>query len=268
MVRKLFVLFLLTTISALPVNATPTVKGSSPSTTTAVKQPPQGDLQVWEQKFFGQYYDHDPLDKRLQRIELMIFGGTQEGSISERLDQLRSAISSRLGQKTDKPAASEALTELEQKILKRTYPGEHVEQRITRLEEKVFGKASPAMVAADRIERLKRTLGIGETGPMFAEVPSQSQSPFQGDIPTMPGVDPEFNRELSNVFRHLNEQLRHLPSRPHAMPMPMNPDPWNGSGGALPFGMQEIPFGIQELPFGKRSPQNDPLPPYLDPNSI
>jgi hypothetical protein len=225
---------------------------------------PRGDLSQWEQQLLGQSHERDPLDKRIQRLELLLFNGTQEGSLSERLDQIRARIESRSAVRPSKGAVNGSLEQLEQKILKKTFATEPVETRLTRLETKLFGKASPSMSAADRVDRLKRTIGLGEPPPI-AQFPNNNlmEVPFQHGYPNgmiMPfdqSMRPdELNRQMSDMFRQFNQQLRQL----HRLP--------NGSDSA-PFTQPEMPQmpQVPQMPRIRKHSGNE-LPPYLDPNSI
>lgn len=221
-----------------------------------------GDLSQWEQRFLGQPYENDPIDKRIQRLELLLFGSTQEGSFSQRLDQIRATIASRSAAKPSKASTADSLNLLEQKILKHTFPADKPDQRLSRLEQKLFGKASPAMPASDRIDRLKKTLGIGEPPPI-AQFPGDQpfMRQFDGGIMVPFGEQSmdgnEINRQMSDMFRQLNQQLRQLPMQ--------------GRGTApnmVPYQMPNInthPFKLMPAP---STADDAKLPPYLDPNSI
>lgn len=140
------------------------------------------DIVVLENRFFFHHYGHDPIEKRLERLELMTLGGSQFGTSSERLTRLKAAIVQRDKQaaqimaeqnKIDKAKAESAkpgakpetnypvLSTLEWRILKKTYATESMDQRLDRLESQLFGVPAQAMSYVDRIERLKKTAGVG-----------------------------------------------------------------------------------------------------------
>jgi hypothetical protein len=230
----------------------------------------QGDLSRWEQRLLGQPYEDDPIDKRIQRLELLLYGSTQDGSFSQRLDQIRATIASRPTAKPSQASTAANLSILEQKILKHTFPAEKPELRLSRLEQKVFGKASPAMPASDRIDRLKKTLGIGEPPPI-AQFPGDQafMRQFDGSIVIPFGEQSmdgnELNRQMSDVFRQLNQQLRQLPMR--QLPMQGR----GASPNMVPYQMPNMP-NVNIRPFkaipDSGSGDDAKLPPYLDPNSI
>lgn len=242
---------------------------------------PKGDLNTWEQRLLGRPYSHDPLDKRIQRLELLVFGGTQDGSLSERLSALKTEISSRAGTRVSKGNVSQSLNQLEQKILKKTFASESVDVRLARLETKLFGKSNPSMSESERIERLKKTIGLGEPPPIadssrggnfFGGPLGRDFNDFNRDfgggsivIPfgsgTQSMMPEDLNRQMSQMFRQLNQQLRDL----HRMP--------NGDSHVMPFpgpGLKSFPPGTQLTPNFPTVPdhQETEVPPYLDPNSI
>lgn len=241
----------------LPVRAiSPNEAADAPKVT---KQP--GDLSIWEERLLGRQYPQDPIDKRVQRLELLLFGATQDGGLSDRLSQLRDAIAATGAAKSSSANAGETVKMLEQRVLKSTFPRDQLSQRLSRIELKVFGKASPAMGANERIDRLKRTLGIGEAPPIansengMPNFNGQFRAftmPF-GDSAGMPDPN-ELNRQFSQMFKQLNEQLRTMPN--HQMPMP------------YPHTLRPVVPKVVPNAVPNHIDNNDQLPPYLDPHSI
>ncbi len=179
------------------------------------------ELNVIENRYFFRLYTRDPIEKRLERIELLVFGSTQAGSNDERVARLKRTMAERdanssahYGNKSgeDKapghakektgsakspaadssgPGSSSAqypiLNTLEWRALKKTFVSESLDQRLGRLESKIFGSTSPAMAYADRVERLKRTLGVGVAqnippGPAGPLGPMPKARPRTGDF--------------------------------------------------------------------------------------
>ena len=132
------------------------------------------DLATLEHRFFFHPYASDSTAKRLERLELMTLGAVQEdGTDDVRLKKLKEMIaikdresakniarekdpSPSSGNKTNYPV----LGKLETQVLKKTYVGESIDQRLDRLEKQVFGMPAEAMSYIDRIERLKKTTGL------------------------------------------------------------------------------------------------------------
>ncbi|MBK8223920.1 MAG: hypothetical protein IPK73_23175 [Candidatus Obscuribacter sp.] len=132
------------------------------------------ELSVLENRFFFHQYGHDPLEKRLERLELLILGESRAGGESQRLAALKKAVQERDSQAAkvmkERAASPEVkaggesypvVTGLEWKVLQKTYPKESLDQRLNRLEEHLFGVPSQAMSYVDRIERLRKTTGFG-----------------------------------------------------------------------------------------------------------
>jgi hypothetical protein len=245
---------------------------------------PKGDLSNWEQRLLGQDYSHDPPDKRIQRLELLLFGSTQEGSLTDRLTALRSAISSRPTMPVARNASAESVNQLEQRVLKKTFAADKLDVRLGRLETKLFGKASPSMPAPDRIDRLKRTIGIGEPPPIaqypdsmpfnrmpINRMPFNNMPDFGGAMPFGgTGMPEDVTRQMNEMFKQLNDQLRALPRVPRTTPMPM---PDSGTPQFREFritpghGLEETsPFKVS--PMTPKSGDDGAIPPYADTNSI
>lgn len=143
------------------------------------------DLALLENRFFSRQYASDPTDKRVERLELLVFGGVQDGDLSARWARLNKAIAARPAQaaKDAAPAGQKAgadgdkagaaagagsgssqypvLNTLEWRALKKTFANESLDDRLGRLEKKLFGQDAPGMAYVDRVDRLKKTLGIG-----------------------------------------------------------------------------------------------------------
>lgn len=201
-----------TTAQALAIN--PPDKSIAKSQNAAISdQAIDKELTVLENRFFFHHYGHDPVAKRLERVELLILGASQSGAPAARLDSLKKAVvvkdkaaaqvmreqskAQASGQSTapgkgqsggastsGKPSYPQVAT-LEWKILKKTYPQEALDQRLNRLEEQLFGVPATAMSYLDRIERLKKTTGVdvalapSDTG---VKVPGKKQPQF-GPMP-------------------------------------------------------------------------------------
>lgn len=156
--------------------ANPTLAGAAPEAVFS-----DADLALLENRFFSHPYAHDPVEKRLERLECMVFGGLKSGSNGARLEQLKKVIAQRsatplakaappelpapsvgAGNSGGKPAPAQypVLNTLEWRVLKKTYANEGLEQRLDRLESKMFGQPAQLMSYFDRVERLKKVMGI------------------------------------------------------------------------------------------------------------
>lgn len=160
--------------------ADPAIKGPELSLT---------DLNILENRFFNHAYAHDPVEKRLERIECLVFGSTKSGDNKQRLARLMETVNTRSQQPlsqdknlsisksatgkgdsaASKPPASSTqypiLNTLEWRALKKTYQSQSLDQRLDRLESQLFGQPAQSMAYIDRVDRIKKTLGIGLEGP-------------------------------------------------------------------------------------------------------
>lgn len=265
------------------------------------------NLKQLENRFFFHDYNHDLIEKRLERLELLVLGSLQSGSNKTRLDRLKSSIQQKdsqaakdlqartkeIQEKKTEPGTSVSenqypvLTTLEWRSLKKTYKTESLDKRLDRLETNIFGTPATSMSYADRVDRLKKVIGIDPVEvnnklpaqkigpPPRAEKQMQydqrgmlmDQMPMMNIVP--PG--PEFKdlAESSMRFRKIFEEMQKM-----MMMLPMQ----DGSGSGQGF-MQQFSFPIPISPNLNRN-SGDPkrsveteegsstIPPYIDPNSI
>ena len=158
----------------------------------AASEPSDKDIVLLENRYFAHAYSHDPVEKRLERLECLIFGSTRSGSIGDRFAKLNKAVATRSqtplpvekaavapgvtmgvpsgttqatpGKTVAPPTSSSQypiLNTLEWRALKKTFPSESLDQRLDRLESKMFGQPAQTMAYIDRVDRLKKTLGFG-----------------------------------------------------------------------------------------------------------
>lgn len=280
------------------VNAAPAARAGSEGTNLL------GQMNALENRFFFHQYASDPLEKRLERLELLVFGQSQSGDNAERLAGLKKAIAerdkesaSRTAGVPDKagkapadvpdnavkaPVAASSpypvLNTLEWRALKKTYTQEGLDQRLQRLETKIFGQASPAMAYADRVERLERTLGISASeskaprGPLGPKPKAGSHLPdYEAQVPMSPpmqmipfGDGTDMSHMMSEMFNQMNQQMDQLFSTPQGQYQ------WHFRSNlptpANPGKSQILP----QAPFSDPAavPEGPTAPPYNDPNSI
>ncbi|MBU6450578.1 MAG: hypothetical protein KGS72_02285 [Cyanobacteria bacterium REEB67] len=153
------------------------------------------DVLVLENRFFCHHYGHDPMEKRIERLELITLGSAQAGSNAERLARLKLAVVNRdksaaktiarESQKPDGELASKTnypiLGTLEWRILKKTYASEAIDPRLARMETQLFGMPAQSMSYVDRIERLKKTIGMDIASTQSGN-PAVASTPFSRGI--------------------------------------------------------------------------------------
>jgi hypothetical protein len=267
---------------------------------------PEAEVSGVESKLLQKTFAQDPIEKRLQRLELLVFGATQFGTTKERWQQLNSALaeqkkeqlSRRPGQRQGKVGGKgEDVAILEREVLKKTFANEPVGKRLDRLENKVFGQSTGTMAAESRVERLKRTIGLPEaqSGPQTAISPYGGEPGLRSGLPlgrpfggqVLPGF-PEFGQsdpQMRELLRQMEQQMRGLDQFGNGQ---INPNmPKNGQFSFRYFYQgpdgkphyYESPnakpdsnpgFKGQKKPLipGLKVPNTNEIPPYGDPNSI
>jgi hypothetical protein len=249
-----------------------------------VAQATTPDLGALERRYFGRVYDKDSTDKRIQRIELLLFGATQDGGMVERLDRIQeSAAEHAKAPKSNLSQAADtaSITALEHKILKKSFDAETPSQRLGRLESKVFGQPTPSMSVADRVFRLKKILnvdtpsisrmpispelggingiggmnGMGRLGMGGLGLDGDPSTPFGSFtyVPFAGGHGDEMAQQMNEMIKQLNKSLRGIHRLPDGAP---NVSPFmspNGSpfSGPSPFASPNVsPFtGPNGTPF-------------------
>src|SRR5579872_6013840 len=106
--------------------------GSASLDTTSISEE---QLTATEQKLLQKTYANDPLPKRLQRIELSLFGATQYGTDNQRWQNIKHYLNS--AHNTNNKNISSSLNELEKYIFKKTTPTQSPSQRLDKMEAKL-----------------------------------------------------------------------------------------------------------------------------------
>ncbi len=151
------------------------------------------DLGPLELRFFSHQYERETPTERLDRLEKLVFGSVQSGSIEERVANISKTVVSAapanqaIGRGAPQPSSSSGssngpstgrstgssdapkpqsnssdantsdyprVSELERSLLGRTYVGEPVRQRLSRLELKAYGAPSRIDDLATRVDKL------------------------------------------------------------------------------------------------------------------
>lgn len=143
----------------------------------AQSDPSLAQMSQLETTIFSHSFNSDPVDKRLTRLEHFVFGDTKEGTTSDRLKAMTTALGvahasapptssavskvpqnqkmaynstppaqtpavSDMTAPSDPPAQYPHITALEKQILGQTYESEGLQTRLKRLETKAFGAES------------------------------------------------------------------------------------------------------------------------------
>ena len=250
-----------------------------------------------EQAHLQRTFDGDPAEKRVKRLELFFAGAGQFGSLRQRAARLKIlSLPHKASAAASKHEASQSITQLELSINKKADPKIDQSTRLSNLEKKVFGSTFPTVSVDQRIARLQKTIGVGSEDiaegmpgsmqrfgtlprgfppgallgspfgtPFGSPLGSQLGSPFQSPYmsPNQMTNDPNLNQHMTEMFDHLNQQLRQLHSSPYGyQPVPVP------RGHSAPGNTYDFSDGLPPIP-GEGSSRTAPaLPPYMDPNSI
>jgi hypothetical protein len=250
-------------------------------------------LSLIEHSHFQKSFEFDPAAKRVKRLELLLTGAGQEGSLKQRLAGIDNLGRKSDGAKSAPPSkfgASQSVTQLELSINKKADSRLDLSTRIANLEKKVFGSAFPNLTIQQRITRLQKIIGTGSSddiadiapGMQMQVIPgmpgtlqefSFSQqlppgiifnSPFMSpySLPNDSGAESDINRHMSEMFDHLNQQLRQLHRRPQGYGQTV-PREFSSPGNNYDFS-----DGLPPIPGMGGKKEKPSLPPYMDPNSI
>lgn len=237
-----------------------------------------------EKNYFQRTFDDDLPEKRVKRLELFLNGYGLEGPLSQRILVLKNETPGKApGAKPapTKHGAAQSVTQLELSILKKSYPALDLSSRLAALEKKVFGTPFANIPTAQRIARLQKTIGLQDDAiadapdgvtdfsgspsyhfrmmppGMFSDSPF-SMTPYGNGL----GDDPDLNRHVTEMFDHLNRQLRQF----HSIPPGAYKVPRNQTPQMPPSGTFDFSDGLP--PDGAATQAKPSLPPYMDPNSI
>jgi len=240
---------------------------------------PNKQLEAFEQKLLQHTFPQDPIDKRLQRLELLVFGATQYGSDFQRWQELQKAANAESANKPKRADEANVVSTIEKQILKKTNTGMPIETRLSQLETKLFGSASPAMPTRQRIERLAKTIGMEE--PFESNETAIRPRSFSGTSPDGsfsfhvygdPGQLKQMNPQISEMMEQMDRQMRQFERFGNHM---FDEPDFNN----LPNGGYNFHYDFQTPPSIKPPTKNLPgarmktappdyIPPYGDPNSI
>jgi hypothetical protein len=157
-----------------------------------------------EKKLFFHPYTNEANNERLNRLELFMFGATQEGrSDNERVQNISSAAQSLLcapRQKKSvglKPAVSQEsadaakpvqrytrVSELEERVFAQTFESDSLKVRVSRLETKAFGRSFDDRDLALRVDDLDRCTSLPPV------LTSSRSSSIYFSLPHSPRIQP------------------------------------------------------------------------------
>jgi hypothetical protein len=196
-----------------------------------------GDLGPLEVKFFSHQYERETPAERLDRLERLVFGSVQSGSIEERVARLSKTIDTAMPEKTQidnstalkpdrqdrQPASMPSkapqisdgsgsdyprVSELERSLLGRTYATEPVRQRLSRLETKAYGAPSRVDDLATRVDSLSSYAGV------YGMQPGDSTSINSPSLAGSAGLDTQSQRRSPGILEKVSTMESKVFGRP------------------------------------------------------
>lgn len=238
--------------------------------------PNTAELERLETKMFSRQYPTDPPEKRVERLELLVFGATQPGGMDERWARISKVVKDRQNPEStvaqpkniESPSASAspsapplkgnypAVDSLEWRVLKKTFRSEPIGERLSRLETKLLGQANPGMALFDRVERLKK---IGAT----VAAGSQPHNSGTGTLPpSILGPMPKgYPRGMPFAF---GDSMNPVPSSPFSMQPFSGGDDFNSINRMMSEMMSQMNRQMRDLknlPPGTYQYKLDPMDP-------
>lgn len=209
--------------------------GASCAPATAGGEIPGEEIAPLERRFLGHSYDKDSQDKRLSRLEQLVFGEPSQGDPAARLKRLDDAARSAAGgdefdsppaqakkpsqprtsqtspAAVSAPAAStgEAVSDpyprigaLEKYFEGKSSPGDDLNARLSRMETKVFGKPASGDLG-DRTDALEKIAERKTHKPLVGQhTDAQTDSEYEED--EKPSKVPMIVNTLGNVLAGLS----------------------------------------------------------------
>lgn len=144
-------------------------------------------VSMMENKVLGSSFQKEDIYKRLDRLEIKLFGAVSNKSLSDRVDFLSSAvlgesenprdkedsegISSDDSYSADNPdQLNDLLFQLEKQLLNQTYPNDDTETRISRLESNIFNEKSDNYPIEERINRVAAVVKAEPSNELYKDM--------------------------------------------------------------------------------------------------
>ena len=195
----------------------PGVRAAAPVVRTGQVSAEQ-QIEALERKLLQRTYPLDLEDKRLQRLECLVFGATQEGTLQQRWDALKRATSQPATQGNGtSQSLNSRVAEVETQVLKKTNPSLPMATRLSQLETKVFGQTSPNMPLPQRVERLRKTIGLTDpfnstqtANQSFRSLPNGFSFRLYGDPNSLDKrqLDPQTSQMMNEIDRQMRQMER------------------------------------------------------------
>lgn len=137
-----------------------------------------GDLSNLENRFFYHTYQNEPPEKRLDRLERLVFGSRKSGTVQQRITALLLDVPSL----NDDSDASQATPSSASNTMPATAPtfsyhpqvaGQSLVSEVSAMEQEVYGKTYGSDTLINRVNRLEKTVFPNDTKQTFTSITSR-----------------------------------------------------------------------------------------------
>lgn len=169
-----------------------TLAFGQPLLATAIDTGYSEQLELLEKQLLSTSYEKDPLPRRVERLEKLVFGEVRTGPLEERIVGLTTAVppkneqeqeqeqdQEQLSNQTQEQAGSQEeetekyprVTALEEAVLGKTYTHDDLPARLARMEEKLYGKVEKEEDLGDRTDKIQDYVEKTMKKPLFQPDP-------------------------------------------------------------------------------------------------
>jgi len=155
----------------------------------------------FEQQFFARSYPQDNLEQRLNRLEDVVYGKNQPGSIANRMSRLLQALEKQyapiklptakhVNPVSDSTDYYPTVTAIEQAVFKQTFIHQPITERLSRLETQTFHMTYSRNANSERVDRLAEHYPNEVRMARIAQIARERQNVTKPrtDIKTIPPV--------------------------------------------------------------------------------
>ncbi len=134
-----------------------------------------GDLSALENKLYSHDFSDEPVEKRLDRIERLVYGAAKTGTVQDRITQLLLSVplnpdSSTTAQSTAQPVQPDTEVPVSEPAIKGPSPHWSLQTDVSAMEKEVFGKTYNSDSLTNRVSRLETAVFAGQPAQTFVPI--------------------------------------------------------------------------------------------------
>ena len=135
-----------------------------------------GDLSALENKLYSHDFSGEPVEKRLDRIERLVYGAAKTGSVQDRITQLLLNVPlnpdpGTTAQSTAQPVQPDSEVPVsEEPAIKGPSPHWSLQSDVSAMEKEVFGKTYNSDSLTNRVSRLETAVFAGQPAQTFVPI--------------------------------------------------------------------------------------------------